>query len=278
MSLIQEIRREFKAEDLYNVLRLIEAAEAEFFHISSDNQVEVFKSPSIDMTRYLKIGFPRESNGEYSCIGIMRASDAMHGIREGGVKKSDTVEYLSPVPDMYGFSWGSLLHDGREIYVENGGGKDFSDVNLLMKARETKEPIHGEKTSFTAEVDTLLYMLHPKATHIILSNGKNRVKADACRISYEYDKQGVYRQTITALNRVSLGEAEAEFKNMAFTASFLKQYVTALKKAGAYVARVSVTDRAMLVMETAHPFGTATYMQAPYLLSKRPIYDGKTVG
>jgi hypothetical protein len=122
-------------------------------------------------------------------------------------------------------------------------------------------------------------MLHPKATHIILSNGKNGVKADACRISLEYDtKQEGYRQSITSLNRISLGETDARFKNMAFNADFLKQYVTALKKAGVSTAKVSVTDGALLTIETSHPFGTAIYIQAPYLLNKRPMYYGKTVG
>jgi hypothetical protein len=275
MSLIQQVKRDFKAGHLYDVLRLVKAADTEFFHISSESKVEVFKSPSFDMTRYLKIEFPRESVGEYSCIGIIRASDAMRGIRNSGLGRGGLIEYVAPTPDTYGFSWGSVLHNGREIYVENGSGKDFTDVNLLMKARETKEPIHGEKASFTVEVDTLLYMLHPKATHVILSNGKNGVKGVACVITYEYDrKQGDYRQLIKPLNRISLGEADGNFRNTAFNADFLKKYVTALKKAGVSTAKVSVTDRALLTIETSHPFGTATYVQAPYLLNKRPMYDG----
>jgi hypothetical protein len=148
-------------------------------------------------------------------------------------------------------------------------------VDLLMKARETKEPIHGEKASFTVEVDTLLYMLHPKATHVILSNGKNGVKGVACIITYEYDrKQGDYRQLIKPLNRISLGEADGNFRNTAFNADFLKKYVTAVKKSGVSTAKVSVTDGALLIIETNHPFGTATYIQAPYLLNKRPMYNG----
>jgi hypothetical protein len=175
----------------------------------------------------------------------------MRGIRNSGLGRGSLIEYVAPTPDTYGFSWGSLLHNGREIYVENGSGKDFTDVNLLMKAREIKEPIHGEKASFTVEVDTLLYMLHPKATHVIFDNRKNGVKGVACVITYEYDrKQGDYRQLIKPLNRISLG---------------------ALKKAGALNAKVSLTCNGFLIIETTHPFGTATYIQAPYLLSKKTI-------
>jgi len=272
MSLIQQVKHDFKAGHLYDVLRLVKAANTEFFHISSESKVEVFKSPSFDMTRYLKIEFPRESVGEYSCIGIIRASDAMRAIRNSGLGRGSVIEYVAPTPDTYGFSWGSLLHDGKEIYVENGSGKDFTDVNLLMKARETKEPMHGEKASFTVEVDTLLYMLHPKATHVIFDNRKNGVKGVACIITYEYDrKQGDYRQLIKPLNRISLGEADGNFRNTAFNADFLKKYVTALKKAGALNAKVSLTCNGFLIIETTHPFGTATYIQAPYLLSKKTI-------
>jgi hypothetical protein len=69
MSLVQELRFEFKAGDLYNALRLAEAAETEFFHISSDH-VEVFKSPSKDMTRYMKNGIPKRATW-CSLVGVL---------------------------------------------------------------------------------------------------------------------------------------------------------------------------------------------------------------
>jgi hypothetical protein len=68
----------------------------------------------------------------------------MQAIKESGLERSDVIEYITPAPDMYGFSWGRLLHGGREIYVENGGGKTFSAVNLLMEAMEIRAIMREE--------------------------------------------------------------------------------------------------------------------------------------